>query len=126
MTATINLAELLTPARQDAIATNMLNRMKPSFRKAFLEGMTPAERRDVEAAIARHSLRKRTDRPWSTEKIRILTAGDTKVTIYPGDHGGWILEAEGMTLTPNGWDNPAEPHYWPTQEAAVEALAATI
>lgn len=117
---------------QDAAVTAIYRRMPPTHRQMILEQMTPHERRAVESAIARCDLRRRANRrPWSTEKIRrlILTPGTT-VTIHPGDHGGWIIDAEneGLVLTPHGWaDARTEPpYYWPTQADAVEALAATL
>lgn len=145
----ITIEQILTPTRQDAIASNMLNRMTPAARTAFLQKMTPRERREIEAAIARHSLRTRTrGTTWSTEKVRILTAGQERVRIVPRDHGGWMIttEDESLILTTDGiwtasdevydfgrapldqvWEDYLEARTaWTDQAAAVEALAAAL
>ncbi|MEU8196320.1 hypothetical protein AB0C10_21290 [Microbispora amethystogenes] len=137
----------ISQATQDAVVAAMVGNLQPEVRAEIFADMTPRERRDTEAALARHSLRRRTaGRTWSTEKTtRLIITPDLTVDLVPGDHGGWqIWAGEHLVLTTDGRWTPADLVYgvipagvvledhldaatkWPTQAAAVKAICATL
>ncbi|MCC5580605.1 hypothetical protein IMZ11_33805 [Microtetraspora sp. AC03309] len=137
MTATATIADTTTEALADAVTYAMHTRMRADARAEILAEMTPRDRRRVEAAIARHSLRQRTRKAWSTERVTTLKVTDEySVCIYPGDHGGWTIatECDSMTLAADGrWIDTArliargdDAPQFATQADAVEALLATL
>ncbi|MEV4458478.1 hypothetical protein [Microbispora sp. NPDC049633] len=146
MTAT-TFATVLPLADRDAILTSALDAMTAAQRAALLDSMAPRERRTVDAARARHSLRQRAARrTWNPEKVaRLIATPDLTVTLIPGDHGGWTVTTtdDQLILTTDGRWTPAELVYrapagvaledhldrvtkWATPQAAVEAICATI